>query len=603
MAGGEIAHILDVERLGLATYFLAIIYVLLSINSAIKLKKISAFVQGWNGQKLFNVFVLIHLFVRALSFSVLCIFSILKTKVWYPILVMLFTIPEYVILSTYAILFFHWLEIYIFSHEQFVVPSRAIFRTKWKCVFWVLTVILYALLTTLYVLLSVRPDQAQDNVFNIIEYTAAIGCFILPGLMGVVSYYFAFFMLSGFPFASSIQREQVAKINTVFGLWTIGRIARGVLLVISIEDNWQQTLDSIYLGMVVVSILAVSEFFPFMLVLDEGITRVLLLGEEAQKLRTRSPDGYGGLAQVEEDRQDLQSRWAIDVAQLRFAPDIIEDKGVSFTQKGTWNGRPISIKAFRFPEMSRQMVDELVTDLVEFSSLDHPNIVQFLGISRVESTVYQITEFLPRGSLFDVIRQSKKQFSAFTILKMAREIASAMAFMHSQGQIHAHLKSTNCLLDAHMSVKVGEIGVRRLKAFAEVMLVERMATAWSAPEVLAGLAATERSDVWSFGIICWELLARNEPFGGMELSTITSILKRGDRLRFPSDVDPALPASFITLVVRCWDRDPAARPSFESILKTLEECHEHDASLLSSTTVAVSSNSTTGAPLSSISSR
>jgi hypothetical protein len=71
------------------------------------------------------------------------------------------------------------------------------------------SVVLYA---SMHPTLYDRPDQAQDNVFNIIEYTAAIGCFVLPSLMGMVSYYFAFFMLSGFPFASSIQREQVNKV-------------------------------------------------------------------------------------------------------------------------------------------------------------------------------------------------------------------------------------------------------------------------------------------------------------------------------------------------------------------------------------------------------
>jgi hypothetical protein len=54
--------------------------------------------------------------------------------------------------------------------------------------------------------------------------------------------------------------------------------------------------------------------------------------------------------------------------------------------------------------------------------------------------------------------------------------------------------------------------------------------------------------VWSFGIICWELLARQEPFAGMELSAIGSMLKRGDRLRFPTDMDPSIPASFITVL-------------------------------------------------------
>jgi len=211
-----------------------------------------------------------------------------------------------------------------------------------------------------------------------------------------------------------------------------------------------------------------------------------------------------------------------------------DDDGISFTQRGTFNGLPILVKGFRFQTMSETLIDELMNDLVDFSSLDHPHVVQFLGVARQDTIVFQITEYLSRGSLFDLLQRSKKPLATQTILRLAKEMAEALEFLHSSEMIHGYLSSKNVMLDAEMRVKVCDIGIRRIKSFAEVMLVKRMTTPWSAPEVLLGETASPRSDVYSFGIICWELMTRKVPYEGKSMDWIQhSICKRRERLKIP----------------------------------------------------------------------
>lgn len=129
---GSVARIYDVERLGLSSYFLASIFFLLLVYSVRQLRRIHGVLgTAFEPQKLFHVFVTTHCALRFVSFTVLSIFLLLKTDVWYPGLVMLFTLPEFFILSTYVLLYFLWLECYVFSHDRQSAQSTSVRWIAW----------------------------------------------------------------------------------------------------------------------------------------------------------------------------------------------------------------------------------------------------------------------------------------------------------------------------------------------------------------------------------------------------------------------------------------------------------------------------------------
>jgi serine/threonine protein kinase len=154
-------------------------------------------------------------------------------------------------------------------------------------------------------------------------------------------------------------------------------------------------------------------------------------------------------------------------------------------------------------------------------------------------------------------------------LRIARQLAEGMSFLHASEQVHGHLKSKNVILDSDMNVKIGDIGIRKIKSFMEVMLLRRMASAWSAPEVLEGKPATKKSDVYSFAIICSEMLTRAKPFGGRSLPDIHRIVvQQSGRPRLP---EASAPFEFLELIARCWSPDPTIRPDFDEIIDVLSQ--------------------------------
>jgi len=296
----SVSRIYDVERLGLSSYFLALLFLLMLAYALRQLWRIHGVLgTAFEPQKLFHMFVVTHCALRFLSFGVLSLFSLTKTEVYYPGLVMLFTLPEYFILSTYVLLYCLWLEVYVFAHDQFVVESRRAFRRQWVRWFFVLTTALYVVLCTLYVLLVLRPEKMEDAVVETILYSTAVGCFVLPVLMVATAAYFGLLLLSGFTFSSDSARARVSKMNEILGIWTFGRVLRGVLLFVSTLYHWQQNLNSTYLGMAVVSVLLVTEVLPLLAVLDWGAITIMLFGEASEQDLLYSAIGTDGRPAVE----------------------------------------------------------------------------------------------------------------------------------------------------------------------------------------------------------------------------------------------------------------------------------------------------------------
>jgi len=153
---------------------------------------------------------------------------------------------------------------------------------------------------------------------------------------------------------------------------------------------------------------------------------------------------------------------------------------------------------------------------------------------------------------------------------MTREIASAMLHLHSKNEIHGHLSSKCVLLDDNMAVKISDVGIRKIVAYAEVMMVDRMATAFSAPEVLSKGVAVKASDVYSFGVVVWHLAVRRPPFDGKDLESIRDLVcKKQQRLQLPAN--SGLPNGLLQLVRQCWKPNPEERPSFADIQLTLQQ--------------------------------
>ncbi|XP_062222042.1 probable serine/threonine-protein kinase SIS8 isoform X2 [Phragmites australis] len=215
--------------------------------------------------------------------------------------------------------------------------------------------------------------------------------------------------------------------------------------------------------------------------------------------------------------------------------------------RGDWHGTEVAVKKFLQQDISSDGLEEFRTEVRIMKRLRHPNVVLFMGaITRVPNLSI-VTEFLPRGSLFRLIHRPNNQLDERKRVRMALDVARGMNYLHNCTPVivHRDLKSPNLLVDKNWVVK------------AE----------WMAPEVLRNEPSNEKCDVFSYGVILWELCTLLQPWEGMNaMQVVGAVGFQNRRLEIPDNVDPTI----AEIIMKCWQTDPKLRPSFAEIMAALK---------------------------------
>jgi len=195
-----------------------------------------------------------------------------------------------------------------------------------------------------------------------------------------------------------------------------------------------------------------------------------------------------------------------------------------------------------------------------FSS--HPCVVDILGLFSTDVASFVVVEYVELGSL-EKLLESNLDFTWEQIFSFAIDICKGMDHVHKAGVVHRNLKPSNVLVistspKAEVRLKVSDFGLARL--VAAKMTGKRGPVAYMAPELLTNPAYTNSVDVYSFGIILWQLIARAEPFAGTPLAEIPRLTVEGKRPVIPA----ATPKVLRDLLESLWNQDPRLRPTFDT---------------------------------------
>lgn len=242
--------------------------------------------------------------------------------------------------------------------------------------------------------------------------------------------------------------------------------------------------------------------------------------------------------------------------------------------KGRCRHKDVAVKVL-FRQFDEATLQAFRQEVAIMSKVFHPNVSLFMGAcTSIPGKLMMCNELL-KQDLESLLLDNKIQLPLLLRMNMARDAALGMHWLHTSNPVivHRDLKSSNLLVDEHYNVKVCDFGLSQFKVRGENLLDgnegAKGTPLWMAPEILSGTQFNEKADVYSFGLILWQILTRED------------IFPEYDNLeRFAYDVckkhvRPPIPASTNTrlaeLIKNCWQANADTRPNFSQIVAKLNE--------------------------------
>ncbi|XP_033322515.2 tyrosine kinase receptor Cad96Ca [Megalopta genalis] len=237
----------------------------------------------------------------------------------------------------------------------------------------------------------------------------------------------------------------------------------------------------------------------------------------------------------------------------------------------------VAVKTLKENATERERLD-LAQELRVMKNLDpHPNVVRLLGCCTEREPMFVILEYVSGGKLQSFLRASREErnhggpgLTSRDLTGFVYQIAKGMEYLASKGIIHRDLAARNILIDENRACKVADFGFARDVAANQIYERKsegRLPIRWMAPESLYDNIFSVKSDIWSFGVLIWEIVTLGStPYPGLAAAEVMRRIKEGYRLDRPEHCKREL----YNIMYYCWDKDPACRPSFGELVGLTE---------------------------------
>jgi serine/threonine protein kinase len=293
--------------------------------------------------------------------------------------------------------------------------------------------------------------------------------------------------------------------------------------------------------------------------------------------------------QSEQQRALIDSQLGFPRSLLQFGPEL--GRGESTCMRMTrlrdeWEGgrsgagplaagTMVAVKEMRMGASNARDHEKFLERIGMMGRLQHANIVRVFGACVEDLPWLLVMEYLPQGDLRSFVRRMPPRVeNAVGLLQLGIDIARAMNFLCSRGIIHGNLAARECLVDAEGVVKLGDFGAHTddQETYENYEGVQQPASQlpvrWMAPEAIEMGRFTSMGDVWSFGVLLWELFTygRARPYKTVRAMELLAVLLKGKRLRCPEEC----PRPVHEMMLSCWHYTESKRPGFARILMLLQ---------------------------------
>ncbi|KAG1946301.1 megakaryocyte-associated tyrosine-protein kinase isoform X2 [Pimephales promelas] len=257
----------------------------------------------------------------------------------------------------------------------------------------------------------------------------------------------------------------------------------------------------------------------------------------------------------------LKSGWLLDLSKLTVG-ELLGQGEFGAVFEGEYAGQRVAVKNIKCDVTAQAFLEETSV----MTNLHHKNLVQLLGVI-LHNGLHIVTELMTKGNLVNFLR-SRGRFavSVCQLLRFALDVCEGMEHLECKKLLHRDLAGRNILVSEDTIAKISDFGLAKVSSTTTDN--SKLPVKWTAPEALRSQKFSTQSDVWSYGVLLWEIFSfGRQPYPKMSVCEVRERVDQGYRMDPPDECPPQV----YSIMSWCWESDPKKRPAFHKLRDTLEK--------------------------------
>ena len=507
--------------------------------------------------------------------------------------------PNMIFMCVYLFLVWHFLSKFIINHIN-VANDKNIFKEDVPEIKKKINYVLFFLLPIYLIVFIIISFLEFKGVINEQIFFIIISSLeILTPFILVFFYFFLSCKFSGRPFKDHTSKKEMKYIIFVCIYWSVSRFISGVtiLIVLKYYLKYFNDLKNLPFGICVGIIVYffIFEIIPIYFSIGSELSKTFIKKDNSESLIDENGEGLmdqfidGSVIQSNDiesnkfnfmknnqNQKRVIKNLLIPSKDISLLNEIFSRKnGLGKINKGTYKGEEIACRVVTFQRLSRYELEAITKDFEILIPLNNPNICKIIGICiENDNMIMIVSNYYKKGSLFDLLHVRKEKLSDKNKLNIAIGIIKGLQYLHENNIIHYHLSSRNIYIEDDLTPLIADFGFYSLKENASIFSKYMNKNSYSSPEMLMDKKKIchklnnendVKSDIYSFGILLWEIYTETIPFD-VKLSELKKyILEEKYRPEVPNEINKEI----AELIRACWDSEINKRPSSNKILSVL----------------------------------